>query len=303
MNKQKEVKGKPFLKWAGGKSQLLPTLASFLPKDLEIHKDFTYIEPFVGGGAMFFYMKQRFPHIKTIINDINLRLIKTYIYIRNHPDKLISRLETLEFYYRNLGDEESKKDFFLATRDRFNNSSLSDELLSAYMIFLNRTCFNGLYRENQKGKFNVPFGKYNNPKICDPELIINDSYLLRNTTILHGDYAETSKYVTKNSFFYFDPPYRPLNSTSSFTSYVKEVFNDNEQLRLKQYFEFLSNEGCFCLLSNSDCRGKDGNDTFFDNLYENFLIERILAKRTINANPRKRGHITELLIRNYKKTL
>ena len=169
------------------------------------------------------------------------------------------------------------------------------------MIFLNRTCFNGLYRENSKGAFNVPYGKYANPTICDYDLILSDSNLLKRVTILHGDFSNTANYRHKYTFFYFDPPYRPLDATSSFNSYVKTAFNDEEQIRLKAFYESMNNEGCYALLSNSDGKSRNNEDLFFDNLYGNFIIERVYAKRCINANPSKRGKLSELLIRNYKE--
>lgn len=296
----KTVIGKPFLKWAGGKTQLLPTIDMFLPRNISWQDDITYIEPFVGGGAVFFYMLQHYPQIKkAVINDINLRLVKTYKTIKNQPIKLIRKLETLQEKYRCLDNEDDKKDFYLEARAKFNMSNLSDVEQSAYMIFINRTCFNGLYRENSKGDFNVPFGKYANPTICDSKLIMEDSKLLQKAQILHGDFADTGSYIDGYTLFYFDPPYRPLSSTSSFNSYVKEVFNDNEQIRLKEFVSLMSREGCYTLLSNSDCRTCNPEDNFLDSLYKDFIIERISAKRTINANPSKRGKLTELLIRNY----
>ena len=168
------------------------------------------------------------------------------------------------------------------------------------MIFLNRTCFNGLYRENSKGGFNVPFGRYSNPTICDESLILSDSELLQKVEILNGDFAQTGEYVNGYTFFYFDPPYRPLDATSSFNSYVKESFDDKEQIRLKEFYSSLSADGCREMLSNSDCKGRNAEDNFFDELYQDFFIERVYAKRNINANAAKRGTLTELLIRNYE---
>jgi len=295
-----KTKAKPFLKWAGGKTQLLPTIDSFLPESFRRECDVTYIEPFVGGGAMLFFMLQKYPNIKrAIINDINPHLIKTYTVIRDQPSALIDSLKELQSIFRLSGGHDMQKEFFLNVRSRFNQGSLDDIEEAAYMIFLNRTCFNGLYRENSKGMFNVPFGKYMNPTICDDALIMADSELLQKVEILHGDFSETGAYVNGYTFFYFDPPYRPLDATSSFNSYVKETFNDNEQIRLRDFYALLSSQGCHGMLSNSDCRGRNEDDVFFDSLYQDFIIERVCAKRSINANPLKRGAITELLIRNY----
>lgn len=291
---------RPFLKWAGGKTQLLNTIDFFLPYDLKTQPRVTYIEPFVGGGAMLFYMLQNYSNIKkAVINDINIHLIKTYITIKKHPFELIKALGNLQFTYNQQKDAESKKDFYLSYRERFNNGNLSDVEEASLMIFLNRTCFNGLYRENAKGKFNVPFGKYVNPQICDPDLILNDSALLQNVLIQHGDFADTYGYIEGYTLYYCDPPYRPIDLTSRFNSYVKTAFNDEEQIRLRNFVTELDQKDCYFLLSNSDGKSKDINNNFFDDLYSDFFIERVLAKRSINSNPLKRGLVSELLIRNY----
>ena len=295
------AKAKPFLKWAGGKTQLLPTIDSFLPESFGREKNITYIEPFVGGGAMLFFMLQKYPNIKkAIINDINPHLVTTYTIIRDNLYSLIDTLAELQEKFRAVGDSEAQKELFLNIRFRFNQEALTDVEEAAYMIFLNRTCFNGLYRENSKGDFNVPFGRYSNPTICDESLLIADSELLQKVEILNGDFARTGEYVDGYTFFYFDPPYRPLDATSSFNSYVKETFDDKEQIRLKEFYSFLSVEGCKEILSNSDCKGRNAEDVFFDQLYQDFFIERVYAKRNINANASKRGTLTELLIRNYE---
>lgn len=295
------TKAKPFLKWAGGKTQLLPTIESFLPESLRKESMVTYIEPFVGGGAMLFYMLQKYNNIKrAIINDINSHLITTYIVIRDTPQALIHTLSDIQSTFLALESHEKRKELFLRIRNDFNSRQLSNVEEAAYMIFLNRTCFNGLYRENSKGAFNVPFGRYESPTICDEELIIADSELLQNVEILKGDFSHTAKHIQGYTFFYFDPPYRPLDATSSFNSYVKESFDDNEQIRLKNFYSDLSIDGCYAMLSNSDCKSRNAKDDFFDKLYADFFIERVYAKRCINANATKRGTLTELLIRNYE---
>ncbi|MCM1319943.1 MAG: DNA adenine methylase [Muribaculaceae bacterium] len=295
-----QTKAKPFLKWAGGKTQLLPTIEHFLPADIRQKENVTYIEPFVGGGAVLFYMLQNYPNIKrAVINDINPKLINTYKTIRDTPRELIELLSYLQTSYRGTEGNEAQKQFYLDIRDRFNTGELNNLESAAYMIFLNRTCFNGLYRENSKGSFNVPFGKYVNPTICDVFLLMSDSEMLQRVEILNGDFAQTKDYVGDYTFFYFDPPYRPLDATSSFNSYVKSAFDDEEQIRLKKFYAAMSIEGCQCMLSNSDGKGRNIDDTFMDDLYEDFFTERVFAKRSINANPAKRGQLTELLIRNY----
>lgn len=294
------TKAKPFLKWAGGKTQLLPTIDSFLPNSFRKEKNITYIEPFVGGGAMLFFLLQKYPNIKrAVINDINPHLITTYTVIRDNPHSLIETLENLQATFKELQEHEAQKEFYLSLRARFNQEKLSDICEAAYMIFLNRTCFNGLYRENSKGKFNVPFGRYSNPTICDRELILADSELLQKVEILNGDFSYTGRFAQGYTFFYFDPPYRPLDETSSFNSYVKEAFDDSEQIRLKNFYASLSSQGYHEMLSNSDGKTRNENDAFFDDLYHEFIIERVYAKRCINANASKRGVLTELLIRNY----
>lgn len=294
------TKARPFLKWAGGKTQLLPVMDAFLPEAFKRERDVTYIEPFVGGGAMLFHMLQTYPNIRrAVINDINPHLAKAYTVIRDLPHALIDRLKELQDQYRAHGDHEGQKDFYLKIRATFNSGALTDVEDTAFLIFMNRTCFNGLYRENSKGQFNVPFGRYANPTICDGRLILADSELLQKVEILHGDFSETSAFVGGYTFFYFDPPYRPLDATSSFNSYVKEAFDDNEQKRLKNFFADLSGQGFHEMLSNSDGKGRNEEDLFFDELYKDFVIERVFAKRHINSNPMKRGALTELLIRNY----
>lgn len=301
MSKVTKVTAKPFLKWAGGKTQLLPTIDSFLPAAFRKEKEVTYIEPFVGGGAMLFYMLQKYSNIKkAIINDINPRLINTYTVIRDTPFVLIEALKDLQNNFRTLGDFDAQKELFLSIRGCLNNHNLSHVEEAAYLIFLNRTCFNGLYRENSKGNFNVPFGRYSNPTICDEPLLLSDSEILQRVEILNGDFSQTGNYIEGYTFFYFDPPYRPLDATSNFNSYVKETFDDNEQKRLKDFFSLLSSNGCHEILSNSDGKSRNTNDNFFDDLYHNFFIERVYAKRSINANGANRGLLTELLIRNYK---
>lgn len=291
---------KPFIKWAGGKSQLLTQIETYLPEGFDDMQNITYIESFVGGGAMLFHMLSKHPNItRAIINDINPRLITAYRTIQTQPESLIERLTEIQQEYLAL-DDEHRQVYFYQKREAFNSHYFNDVENTAMFIFLNRTCFNGLYRENSKGKFNVPFGRYSNPTICDAETIRSDSELLQRVEIMHGDYTQVERYINgRNTFMYFDPPYRPLNATSSFNSYVKEPFNDNEQIRLAEFFARMSDAGCMVLLSNSDCSAKNPEDRFFENLYGAFHIQHVWAKRGINANANKRGWLTELLIHNY----
>ena len=291
---------KPFIKWAGGKTQLLTQFENILPHNLEEAEHFTYIEPFVGGGAMLFHMLQKYTNIgRVIINDINPNLITAYRVIRDTPERLITDLKMLQREFRQNSNEEARKEYFLRIRKSYNEDTHNDVTNTAMFIFLNRTCFNGLYRVNSKGYFNVPFGKYTNPTICDEELLLEDSKILQNVEILCGDYTLIERYVDNNTFIYFDPPYRPLSTTSSFTSYSKENFDDTEQTRLAHFFARLSRYGCKMMLSNSDCCAQNPNDSFFENLYGNFIIDKVHASRFVNAIPSKRGKLTEILVRNY----
>lgn len=297
------TKAKPFIKWVGGKSQLIEQLDTYLPADFDKWKHVTYIEPFVGGGAMLFHMLQRYPNIQhAIINDINSDLIMCYRTVRDNPTELIASLKDIEKRYLALQTEEIKKEFFLTIRDRYNEKNLDPIENTTYFFFLNRTCFNGLYRVNKKGGFNVPFGKYPNPTICDPKTILIDSELLQRVEILNGDFESTYTYARDNTLFYFDPPYRPLSDTSSFNDYTKEAFNDDAQIRLKEYCDRLNGARASFMLSNSDGKGKNEEDNFFDDLYSAYQIERVWASRSINSNPNKRGKLTEILVRNYIPT-
>ena len=297
---KKTDNAKPFIKWVGGKGQLIEQLTNLLPKDFCCWKDTTYIEPFVGGGAMLFYMLQHFPNIKhAVINDINTDLTTCYQTIRDNAEELILSLKNIEEYYLSIKEEEERKSFFMSVREQYNQKNLAPVDNTTKFIFLNRTCFNGLYRVNKSGLFNVPFGKYKNPKICDPQTIRKDSELLQRVEILNGDFEETFNYAKGNTLFYFDPPYRPLSDTSSFNDYTKESFNDDTQIRLKEYCDRINNAGYSFMLSNSDCKGKTESDNFFDVLYKDYQIERVWASRSINANPNKRGKLTEILVHNY----
>ena len=286
------MKAKPFIKWVGGKRQLLSQLEAALPNVLW-NNEFTYIEPFLGGGAMFFFMLQNFPNInRVIVNDINNNLTEAFKNVKNNPDRLVNLLKIIELEY------------YLNTRKKFNEESLTSIEKSALLIFLNRTCFNGLYRENSKGKFNVPFGRYVEPMICNEEVIYADSELLNefDVEILCGDFSQTATKIrdTELTFFYFDPPYRPLNTTSSFNTYVKDTFDDNEQTRLAFFCQSLSERNnCLWMLSNSDCSAKNPDDNFLENLYSKYNIQRVYAARSVNSVACNRGKLTELLISNY----
>lgn len=296
-------KAKPFIKWVGGKGQLIEQLDEQLPANFADWQDVTYIEPFVGGGAMLFYMLQRYPNIRhAVINDVNPDLTTCYCVVRDMPEELITSCEEIQSAYNALQTEDARREFFLAVRDRFNEKNLDPLENTTKFFFLNRTCFNGLYRVNKKGLFNVPFGKYANLQICNPETIRKDSELLQHVEILTGDFEKTFDYAHGNTFFYFDPPYRPLSDSSSFNDYAKESFNDDAQIRLKEFCDRINGFDYYFMLSNSDCKGNDEEDNFFDVLYGAYHIERVWASRSINSNPSKRGKLTELLIHNYALT-
>ena len=295
-------KAKPFLKWAGGKTQLIEQIKNNLP-EIVFKEKFTYIEPFVGSGAVLFWLLSEFPNMKkAVINDINKELIDTYEVIAQNPHDLISILEILQNEYHELeGNQEDKKQYYYEKRNLFNSREQGKIGQSALFIFLNRTCFNGLYRVNRKNEFNVPIGSYKKPTICDRENIMAVSDALQKVEIICGDFEQTVQHAGENTLFYFDPPYKPLNQTSSFNSYTKNEFDDKEQIRLRDFCDELAKKGYQWILSNSDVKGKDENNHFFDELYADFHIERVLAKRNINANPEKRGVLSELLITNYSQ--
>jgi DNA adenine methylase len=294
---------KPFLKWAGGKTQLINDIERTLPAEITKEK-FTYLEPFVGSGAVLFWMLNNFPKLeKAVINDINEDLINTYKSIASNPRELISNLEILQNEFHNLeGNEENKKIYYYQKRELYNTRKTEQSGQAALFIFINRTCFNGLYRVNSKNLYNVPMGGYKKPTICDKDNILAVSNALQKVEILCGDFEKTLNSANENSLFYFDPPYKPLSETSSFNSYAKDDFNDNEQIRLKDFCSKLDILNHNWILSNSDVKGKDNNDNFFDDLYSDFNIQRVEARRSINANPEKRGKLTELLITNKMNT-
>jgi DNA adenine methylase len=297
----------PFLKWAGGKRQLLEQLESYFPPELKSGEISRYVEPFVGSGAVFFKVFQCYPVQDCLIADVNPELILVYETIKREVDDLIDRLFEIQTKYYLL-DDDQRKDFYYKIREAYNKQRISIDFRkfhsiwvtrSAYMLFLNRTAYNGLFRLNSKGEFNVPCGRYKNPRILDEENLRNVSHLLRNVSIQYGDFEEVEDFVDGKTLVYFDPPYRPLSSTAHFTSYSKDLFDDQQQLRLADFFRRLDAKGGKLMLSNSDPQNVDVKDDFFDRTYDGFRIERLQAKRNINRDPEKRGPISELLILNY----
>ena len=283
---------------------MISQLDDLLPLDFRQWEDVTYIEPFIGGGAMLFHLLSNYPNIKrAVINDINTDLTTCYEIVRDTPHALITALQSLQQEYDSRTSEKAREELYYQMRARFNTKSLGKLKNTVLFFFLNRTCFNGLYRVNKKGGFNVPFGKYESPTFFNEEVIYADSELLQNVEIMNGDFEETFSKIQGKTLFYFDPPYRPLSNTSSFNSYSKEDFNDTAQIRLKQFCDRIHQAGAYFMLSNSDGRGKNVHDTFFDELYAAYSIDRVWASRCVNANASKRGKLTEILVRSYKDAI
>lgn len=297
--KSKSVTLKPFVKWVGGKSQLVEQIEKMLPTDGE--KVLTkYAEPMVGGGALFFSILSKYDFEELYISDINAELINAYKAVKNDVDNLITKLNEMQMLFLPM-DENGRKYFYYTVRERFNSTTLTEENATekaAQFIFLNKTCFNGLYRVNRKGQFNVPMGTYKNPTICDDENLRNIHAALQNVTIVCGDYSLSKSFIDKDTFVYLDPPYRPISETSAFTAYNSDAFDDEEQIRLSKFIDEINLSGAKIVLSNSDPKNVNEEDNFFDDLYKNYKINRVEASRAINSKGDKRGKINELLICN-----
>lgn len=297
--KQKKVSLKPFLKWVGGKGQLVDEIEKNLPSNDE--KFLTkYAEPMVGGGALFFSILSKYNFEELYISDINAELINAYQVVKNDVENLIEKLNEMQMIFLPM-DDNGRKYFYYTIREKFNSTVLSAETATekaSQFIFLNKTCFNGLYRVNRKGQFNVPMGAYKNPTICDDENLRNIHEALQNVTIVCGDYSLSKEFIDKDTFVYLDPPYRPISETSAFTAYNSDVFDDNEQIRLSQFINEIDSLGAKIVLSNSDPKNVNEEDNFFDDLYKNYTINRVEASRAINSKGNKRGKINELLICN-----
>lgn len=297
--KNKAVIAKPFVKWAGGKGNLLQKLEALLPADFDDLQNVTYIEPFVGGGAMLFHMLNNHRNIKrVVINDINKDLIRCYQLIKDEPQTLIELLRPFELMYYELNEDERRL-YYYQMRNEYNNAELTVDQRAAYLIFLNHTCFNGLYRENRSGGFNVPFGRYKKPKICNVDVIMTNHEALKNVDIYCGDYKNILSHLGKGyNFIYLDPPYRPLPGSNNFNQYSKSGFNDKEQEELRTFCDRLSSRDCHWMLSNSDSFNLDGT-SYFESLYKGYVLNKVLAPRFINAHADKREKQTEVLITNY----
>ncbi|MDR2367898.1 MAG: DNA adenine methylase [Deltaproteobacteria bacterium] len=288
---------KPFLKWAGGKTQILDQIRARYPEGLGRRLD-RYAEPFVGSGAVLFDVLNRYDLKEIYIGDINRELITCYEMVRDRVDDVVTTLEKIEKDYL-PGSIAERKLFYAEARNRFNQlkkeASHGTEL-AALFIFLNHTCFNGLYRVNSDGEFNVPMGSYRNPTICDGRNLRAVSQALAGVTITCAEYPKSMDFINSECFVYIDPPYRPLSSTSSFTSYDQYAFGDDQQASLARFVDAIVDKGAYVLVSNSDPKNTSPTDDFFDELYVKHAIERIKAVRVINSVASGRGAITELLI-------
>lgn len=287
---------KPFIKWAGGKSQLLSEIRTKYPQKIE-----RYCEPFVGGGAVLLDVLANYNPNEVIINDINAALINTYQQVQSNVDALISQLDKMQSEFWKA-DSELRKTLYTDNREKFNSLiNCNDNNLdkAALFIFLNKTCFNGLYRVNRKGLFNVPIGSYKKPPICDAENLRYISTLLQNVEIKCGDYKDCAEFIDGNTFVYIDPPYRPLTVTASFTSYNENEFGDQQQIELGHFIDEITEKGAKVVASNSDPKNADDTDNFFDDLYAKYNIDRVSAKRMINSKAAGRGNINEIIICNW----
>jgi DNA adenine methylase len=292
------MEAKPFVKWAGGKGRLLEQYDRFFPTELKKGTIKTYVEPFVGGGAVFFHIVQKYHIGKAVLCDINQDLCNTYSILQRQPELLINILKDIQEAYWAKNDA-ARVAYFNLMRRRYNTPSVSYTDRAALFVFLNKTCYNGLYRTNSRGEFNAPIGRYVQPRILDATNFRLVCEVLKKTEILCGDFANVSQHVDADSFVYFDPPYRPISKTSSFSSFDKAGFGNSEQERLGQFFRDLDLTGAKLMLSNSNPKVVNPHDNFFDRLFKGFKIRKVLAHRFINSAGGKRGKISELLITNY----
>ncbi len=295
----KKGRARPFVKWPGGKSKLIEEIRKQYPLELgtTIRK---YAEPFVGGGAVLFDILEKYELDEIYISDTNAELINTYIVLRDDVDHLIPELLQYQNEYIPLSFDLRKK-YFYEKRECFNNlksQGILNVKTASLFIFLNKTCFNGLYRVNAKGEYNVPIGSYKTPLICDENNLRLVSKILSKVTIVCGDYHESDAFIDNKTLVYLDPPYRPLSMTSNFTAYTQYMFGDDDQIELARYIQQLSDKGAYVIASNSDPKNVNPNDDFFDELYSKMNIVRISAPRVINSNANSRGEISELLICN-----
>ncbi len=293
----------PFLKWAGGKSQLLKKFEGLFPEGIRTGDAGNYVEPFIGGGAVFFFINQHYPVGKCHIFDKNEELVLAYSVVKRNVELLMPEIKRISEEY-GAGEQKSRQRMFYRIRDEFNEFHRHVDFSryhkswikrAAQLIFLNRTCYNGLFRVNADGEFNVPFGRYRRPKILDEDNLRKVAETLVNTSVHHGDFTDCLRYACTGSFVYLDPPYRPVSRSSSFTSYSSGGFPEEDQLRLADFARILDRKGVLFMISNSDT-----TDGFFESLYDGFTIEKVMARRAINSKGAERGEIAELIITNYR---
>jgi DNA adenine methylase len=304
------TQAKPFIKWVGGKGQLLEQLERYYPVELASGGVDNYVEPFLGGGAMFFSISQKYKIKSACLSDLNKDLVLTYLVIQQKPECILDYLKQYQDEYDGTV-QDKRGGLFLEVRRHFNSQrfeinykKMSDNWTprAAQFIFLNKTCFNGLFRLNSKGEFNVPYGKYKTASICDENNIFAVSNALRNADIFHANYNDSYSKINDKTFVYFDPPYRPISQTSSFTTYTSAVFCDMQQMELASFFQKLDREkGAKLMLSNSDPTSINPDDDFFIKAYSGYNIFRVSANRAVNCKGNGRGKISELLITNYMR--
>ena len=290
---------KPVVKWAGGKYRLSATIIEKSQEFLDWNRFERYVEPFVGGGGMFFAVCNQFQFKEKVISDVNPELVNLYLKLRDQSVELLAVLQSLQEHFNSLQSDELREQFYYQIREDFNHGVLERQLNAehaALFVALNKLGFNGLYRVNSKGLFNVPFGKKKRIKLIDAQNLQLVSELLQNTEILLDDFEGTSKYAAPSTLFYFDSPYRPLSNTAAFTAYAKNAFNDDEQIRLAQFCEHIHARQAKFILSNSDPKNTAENDNFFDELYRDYKLLRINASRTISASAKGRAKVSEILV-------
>ena len=308
MKQTTRISAKPFLKWVGGKGQLVSKLNKLYPEELIKGRIKKYYEPFLGGGAVFFDIASNYELKSSSLCDINDELVLTYKVVQKDVNKLIEFLHRYRSYYLSLSFDR-RKEYYYEIRTNYNLQRFNIDYnkysenwvpRAAQVIFLNKTCYNGLFRVNSKGEFNSPAGDYKNPQIFDKENLTNVSKLLSHSDIIKADFYDFKPENVEESFIYFDPPFRPISRTANFTSYSKHKFKDIDQKRLARLYRNLDVRGAKLMLSNSDPKNIDPKDDFFDVLYKNYHILRIPAKRVINSDGTKRGEINEIVVTNYE---
>ncbi len=296
---------KPLIKWAGGKTQLLPSITAKLPAFVQQGQPYIYVEPFLGSGAVALNLLEsaNAPQL-AILNDINADLINLYEVVRDYPNELLEKLQIIQSEYDELTTKADKQPYFYAKREAFNTRDSDAVTQASLFMFLNRAAFNGLYRVNRKNAFNVPIGSYKRPVFVYEELMQQVSALLQHAELMTGDYRDTLEQLERLNtnnlpvFFYLDPPYKPISDTASFTAYAQGEFGDEAQIELARFCQELDKKGYHWLLSNSDPKSVNENETFFDDLYTDFIIERVQVSRSISASGSRRGRVGELLINN-----